>query len=166
QRSRTEPPHAPPSTSASAIPPLAGAGSARRTVAALLLPAPCSLLHAPAHVASRSRTAAVPQSRPATPMMPTAAPSGARRARHVQLGFLLVAVQSQLHQHFALGRGHVARPQAIEREHEDVATARLAAAEPGQLGTQLRILPLQHFERHVRHPTTASSPPCTRPSGT
>src|SRR5438128_2319360 len=90
--------------------------------------------------------------------------------RHVQLGLLLIAVQSQLHQHFALGRGHVVRREAIEREHEDVSAARLAAAEPGQLGTQLRIFPLHDLERHVRHPTTASSSPlplpCTRPSGT
>src|SRR5205823_8933643 len=44
QRKRSEPPHVPCSTSASTIPPLAGAGSSRRTVAALLLPAPRSLL--------------------------------------------------------------------------------------------------------------------------
>src|SRR2546425_11995878 len=52
QRRRSEPPHAPGRTSASTIPPLAGAGSSSRTMAALLLPAPCSLLHLPAHVAS------------------------------------------------------------------------------------------------------------------
>src|SRR6266567_9477059 len=239
QRRRTEPPHVPGSTSASTIPPCAGAGSASRTITARVRPSPAfsPAAHRPVHVASRSRTAAVPQSRPATPMIPTAAPSGARAARqaaaaisgnatphnaapantkgsspahrptpnatvrkriggriswppsgshqlhrlrpatrrephlaepleqrHVQLGFLLVAVESQLHQHFALGRGHVARRQAIEREHEDVAAAGLAAAEPRQLGTQLRILPLQHFERHVRHPTTACTCPCS--SGT
>src|SRR5438552_4778637 len=241
QRNRTEPWHVPESTSASTIPPLTGAGSSRLTIAALLLPGPRSLLHVPAHVASLSRTAAVPQSIPATPMIPTAAPSGARGAsqaaaassgnatphnatpgnakgsspahkptpnaavrmriggrifgppsgshqlyrprptawrephlaepleqRHIQLGLLLVAVESQLDQHFALGRGNVVRREAVEREHDYISAARLAAAEPGQLGTQLRILPLHDLERHVRHPTTASSSPlpCTRPSGT
>src|SRR6266699_2400374 len=245
QRRRTEPPHVPGRTSASTIPPRAGAGSASRTITARVCPSPAlpPAAHRPVHVASRSRTAAAPQSIPATPMIPTAAPSGARAAsqpevatsdtatphnaapgntkgvnpppqadpdryakkknrrphppppsgshqlhrlrpaarrqphlaepleqRHVQLGFLLIAVQSQLHQHFALGRGHVVRREAIEREHEDISAARLAAAEPGQLGTQLRIFPLHDLERHVRHPTTASSSPlplpCTRPSGT
>src|SRR2546428_733681 len=245
QRNRTEPPHVPGSTSASAIPPRAGAGSASRTITARVRPSPAlpPAAHRPVHVASRSRTAAVPQSIPATAMIPTAAPSGARRCssvaatssgattyhaprpvngarpphrpapkaivrkriggricwppngshqlyrprptarrephlaepfeqRHVQLGLLLIAVQSQLHQHFALGRGHVVRREAIEREHEDISAARLAAAEPGQLGTQLRIFPLHDLERHIRHPTTASSSPlplplpCTRPSGT
>src|SRR6266513_2649467 len=193
QRRRTEPPHVPGRTSASTIPPRAGAGSASRAITARVCPSPAlpPAAHRPVHVASRSRTAAVPQSIPATPMIPTAPPSGshqlhrlrpaARRQphlaepleqRHVQLGFLLIAVQSQLHQHFALGRGHVVRREAIEREHEDISAARLAAAEPGQLGTQLRIFPLHDLERHVRHPTTASSSPLPpplplpRPSGT
>src|SRR5439155_12021592 len=92
--------------------------------------------------------------------------------RHIQLGLLLVAVESQLDQHFALGRGNVVRREAVEREHDYISAARLAAAEPGQLGTQLRIFPLHDLERHVRHPTTASSSPlplplpCPRPSGT
>src|SRR2546429_220580 len=77
---------------------------------------------------------------------------------HVELGLLLIAVEPQLHQHLALGRGHVARRQPVERVHEHVAAARLAAAEPGQLGTELAVLPLHHLERQVRHPTTASSP--------
>src|SRR5437667_8396135 len=80
QRSRTKPPHVPGTTSASTIPPLAGAGSSRRTVAALLPPAPRSLLQLPAHVASRSRPAAIPHRRPATPITPRAAPRGARCA--------------------------------------------------------------------------------------
>src|SRR2546427_674685 len=50
--------------------------------------------------------------------------------RHVQLGFLLVAVEPQLDEHFALRCGHVIRREAIEREHEYVAAARFAAAEP------------------------------------
>src|SRR5438128_3328775 len=79
QRSRNGPPQAPGSTSTSTTPPLAGAGSSSRTIAARVL-VPCD--HCPAHVTSRSRTAATPQSVPATPMMPTAAPSGARRASH------------------------------------------------------------------------------------
>src|SRR6184192_958639 len=62
QRRRSEPPHVPGRTSASTIPPLAGTGSSSRTMAALLLPTPCSLLHLPAHVVSLSRTAALPQS--------------------------------------------------------------------------------------------------------
>src|SRR5207247_197570 len=111
-----------------------------------LLPAPCS---------SFLRTS-LPARAP--PPSPTAdPPPPPPRARHVELGFLLVAVESQLDQHFALGRGHIAWREAIEREHEYVAAARLAAAESGQLGTQLRVLPLHHLERHVRHPTTASS---------
>src|SRR6266478_7689508 len=186
QRNRTDPAHAPGRTSASTIPPCAVAGSASRTIAARVCPSPAlpPAVHRPVHVASRSRTAAAPQSSPATPMMPTAAPSGARRAshaasattgsatihnappgnalpgntkgsspahrptpnatvrnriggripgppsglhqlhrvrpaarreshlaesleqRHVQLGLFLIAVEPQLDQHLALGRGH------------------------------------------------------------
>src|SRR5256884_7190964 len=51
--------------------------------------------------------------------------------RHVQLGLFLIAVESQLDQHFALWRRYVARREAIEREYEDVAAARVATAEPG-----------------------------------
>src|SRR2546427_11135143 len=58
--SRSAPPHAPGTTSASTSPPLADAASPSRTIAALLLPAPRSLLHLPAQVSSRSRTAAPP----------------------------------------------------------------------------------------------------------
>src|SRR5947208_2728069 len=86
--------------------------------------------------------------------------------RHVQLGFLLVAVEPQLDEHFALRGGHVSRREAIERDHVHLDAAGFAAAEPGQLGAQLRVLPLHHLEPHVGHPTTASSPPSTCPSGT
>src|SRR3989440_7400436 len=233
QRSRSAPPQLPGSTSASTTPPCWDTASKRRTIAARAPrpPSPVSRPHLPAQVASRSRPAAAPQSVPATPMTPTAAPSGARRASHraapstgataysaprtanrsrpaarptpnatvrkrmggripgggrlsslhqlygpratagrephlaepleqshVELGLLLIAVEPQLHQHLALGRGHVARRQPVERVHEHVAAARLAAAEPGQLGTELAVLPLHHLERQVRHPTTASPP--------
>src|SRR2546426_337892 len=83
QRSRTEPPHVPASTCASTIPPLAGAGSSKPTVTALLLPAPRSLLQLPAHVAPRSRPAAIPHTRPATPITPSAVPRGASGKRRV-----------------------------------------------------------------------------------
>src|SRR5207245_9423954 len=77
--SRSAPPHAPGTTSASTSPPLADAASPSRTIAALLLPAPRSLLHLPAQLSSRSRTAAPPHRTPAAAMIPSAAPSGARR---------------------------------------------------------------------------------------
>src|SRR5437868_5657818 len=82
--------------------------------------------------------------------------------RHVELGFLLVAVEPQLHQHLALRRGHVARGQPVEGVYQHVAAARVAAAEPRQLGAQLRVLALHHLVRHVRYPTTASSWPTVR----
>src|SRR5437588_951947 len=82
--------------------------------------------------------------------------------RHVELGFLLVAVEPQLHQHLALRRGHVARGQPVEGVYQHVAAARVAAAEPRQLGAQLRVLALHHLVRHVRYPTTANSCPTVR----
>src|SRR5439155_14010435 len=78
QRSRSAPPHAPATTSASTGPPESGAGSPNRTIAARAPAAPA--VQRPSHVAARSRSAAAPQSSPATPITPTAAPSGAWRA--------------------------------------------------------------------------------------
>src|SRR5207249_943569 len=120
QRNRTDPAHAPGRTSASTIPPCAGPGSASRPIAARVGPSPAFSL---------ALTPAVHRLRPAARREPHLAEP--LEQRHVQLGLFLIAVESQLDQHFALWRRYVARREAIEREYEDVAAARVATAEPG-----------------------------------
>src|SRR5205807_2278778 len=162
QRSRRGPPHLPATASASTTPPCDETGSSRRTAAATVsrFPSPDSRPHVPAHLGPPSDLHQLHGPRPAAGRQPHLAES--LEQRHVELGFLLVAVEPQLHQHLALRRGHVARGQPVEGVYQHVAAARVAAAEPRQLRAQLRVLALHHLVRHVRYPTTASSWPTVR----
>src|SRR5881396_2513496 len=59
---------------------------------------------------------------------------------HVEPRPLLVGPEAQLGEHLALPARDVMRCQPVERVHHDVAPARVAAAEAGQLGPELVVL--------------------------